>query len=142
EHNVLALHGGVFPAFFQKHPDGFHAVEAKTSWQTGGGKLMDRARRFLRVRYVNSQGDMISLGENKLSDPFWADVYDGRVGTIVYGHSPFSDVRRTAHTIGIDTGCVTGGNLTAFVIPESGLANGYTVSVPAARQYTQPFQED
>lgn len=141
EHNILAIHGGIFPAFFQKHPDAFPALESANDWRSRGGKLMDRARRFLRVRFVNPEGNMVQLGQEQLGDRFWADTYDGRLGFIVYGHQPFPRPRDTPHSMGIDTGCVSGGMLTAFIVPKSGIKNAWTDFVFPARRYSEPFQE-
>jgi predicted phosphodiesterase len=63
------------------------------------------------------------------TDEPWYEVYkDPRL--VVYGHwaKPEPVVRR--NSIGLDTGCVYGGSLTALVLPERRL-----VSVPARRAY-------
>jgi diadenosine tetraphosphatase ApaH/serine/threonine PP2A family protein phosphatase len=60
----------------------------------------------------------------------WYEVYRGDK-TILFGHWPAKEPRRAAHAIGLDTGCVYGGRLTAFVIE-----TGEFVSVPARRKYT------
>ncbi|MGF1531662.1 MAG: metallophosphoesterase [Puniceicoccaceae bacterium] len=48
----------------------------------------------------------------------WSKVWNGPE-TIVYGHTPRLAVDRQKYAIGIDTGCVYGGFLTAFVLPEA-----------------------
>ena len=51
-------------------------------------------------------------------DDFWADKYDGRFGFIVFGHSVFSEPKRFEYALGIDTGAVFGGYLTAAINEE------------------------
>ncbi len=157
ELNIRVIHGGIFPALLVKHPDAFEKIEARgDKWRKGGGKVMNRARRMLRVRYVGQEsGDMLALGENQEGDPFWADVYDGSQGFVVYGHSPWQDgkVKWDIHAAGIDTACVFGGKLTALVVdPEATVCvrpgpapaiNGAAyslVSVDAHKQYAEPLK--
>ena len=45
----------------------------------------------------------------------WYRVYQGPQ-TILFGHWPAKTPRRSTHAIGLDTGCVYGGQLTAFII--------------------------
>lgn len=141
---VLVVHGGIFPALLEKHPDAFIKIRARgDKWRKGGGKVMNRARRMLRVRYVNPAGDMLALGENGEGDPFWADTYDGSQGLVVYGHSPWLDgeVRMTDNTAGIDTACVFGGKLTALVLDNETGARSF-VQVGALQRYAQPLKEE
>jgi protein phosphatase len=62
----------------------------------------------------------------------WAAEYRGRA-TVVYGHTPVPQPDWLNRTINIDTGCVFGGNLTAFRYPEKEL-----VSVSARATYARP----
>lgn len=165
---ILVVHGGIFPALLQKHPDAFLKIQARgDKWRKGGGKVMNRARRMLRVRYVGGDqrpvdvkgepapGDMLALGANEEGDPFWADVYDGSQGFVIYGHSPWLDgqVKWDVHAAGIDTACVFGGKLTALVVDSEAtpcvrsgpapLINGAAyslVSVDAHKQYAKPLE--
>ena len=141
--HVRVVHGGIFPALLEKHPDVFEKIEARgNAWRKGGGKAMNRARRMLRIRFVNEAGDMLALHENGPDDPFWADVYDGSQGFVVYGHSPWQDgqVRRAEHALGIDTACVFGGRLTAAIV--DGDKPISMVSVPALKRYAEPLEDD
>ena len=145
ELGIRVVHGGIFPALLEKHPDAFEKIEARgANWQKGGGKVMNRARRMLRVRFVGQEsGDMLALGENKEGDPFWADTYDGSQGFVIFGHSPFLDgePRFSEHAVGIDTGCVFGAKLTALVC--HGSARSYDiVQVEAKASYAEPYEED
>lgn len=62
----------------------------------------------------------------------WYEVYDGEK-FVFFGHWPAIEPRRSAHALGLDTGCVYGGRLSAFIIESDQL-----VSVPARRAYDPP----
>lgn len=73
--------------------------------------------------------------EGKRSSPKgtpWYEVYEGPQ-TVLFGHWPYATVRRGAHAIGLDTGCVYGYELTAYIIE-----TGEFVQVKAARAYDYP----
>ena len=110
-HNVLCVHGGI-PANFQTFPDSPDDLRALPK------KEMQRLKQVLRTRFVDADtGAMLSLGKEKDGDPFWAEIYDGRFGHVVFGHQPFFDgPAEFAHATGIDTGAVDGGALTALVL--------------------------
>jgi len=62
----------------------------------------------------------------------WYEVYDGPQ-TVLFGHWPASPPRRGPRALGLDTGCVYGYQLTAYVLEEDKI-----VSVPARRAYSPP----
>src|SRR5882672_4164668 len=64
----------------------------------------------------------------------WAAEYRGRA-MVVYGHTPVPEPEWLNRTINIDTGCVFGGQLSAFRYPEKEI-----VSVPALRTYYEPIR--
>jgi diadenosine tetraphosphatase ApaH/serine/threonine PP2A family protein phosphatase len=73
--------------------------------------------------------------EGKPSSPKgtpWYEVYDG-AQTVLFGHWPSPTVRRGARAIGLDTGCVYGYELTAYIVE-----TGEFVQVKAARPYDEP----
>lgn len=70
-----------------------------------------------RVRYVKSDNTMAALDEIDATMPFWTDLYKGPE-KIVYGHQPWLEPEVSENTIGIDTGCVHGNKLCAYVVPE------------------------
>ena len=62
----------------------------------------------------------------------WYQIYDSEK-TVLFGHWPSPEPIRTAHAIGLDTGCVYGHRLTAYIIDSDQL-----VSVPALQAYDRP----
>lgn len=52
--------------------------------------------------------------------PPWADTWGGSP-FVVYGHTPRPNVLERPGSIGIDTGCVYGGHLTAYIIEDKTL---------------------
>jgi hypothetical protein len=61
----------------------------------------------------------------------WYDVYRGPK-TVLFGHWPAKKPRRARYAIGLDTACVYGGRLTAFIIEKNEF-----VSVPARKAYVR-----
>jgi calcineurin-like phosphoesterase family protein len=60
----------------------------------------------------------------------WYEVYEGPQ-TALFGHWPAAELRRGPKAIGLDTGCVYGYALTAYVVE-----TGEVLSVPALRRYS------
>ena len=114
-HGVLCVHGGI-PGNMQRFPA---TPEIAETWQKKDRSFL---RQILRTRHVCGQtGAFLSLGKETESDPFWADIYDGRFGHVVFGHQPFFDgPREFPHATGIDTAAAHGGALTALVLGPGG----------------------
>lgn len=62
----------------------------------------------------------------------WYEAYDGEP-LVLFGHWPALEVRRARRAIGLDTGCVYGNRLTAYVIETEEF-----LSVPARQAYDRP----
>ena len=80
--------------------------------------------------------ELRTLGPDRTSreGTAWYEVYDGdRVA--LFGHWPTWPPRRGPRAIGLDTGCVYGYKLTAYVVE-----TGEFFSVPALRAYDSPKQ--
>jgi len=76
---------------------------------------------------------MRTLGPDRESDEGtpWYLVYQGEK-TVLFGHWPAPEPRRGPKAIGLDTGCVYGHNLTAYIIETDEF-----VSVPALKVYDE-----
>ena len=61
----------------------------------------------------------------------WVSLREKSSPLIIYGHSPYLEVRIENGTIGVDTGCVYGNKLSAYSYPE-----GIITSVNAKQSYS------
>ena len=66
------------------------------------------------------------------ADPPWYEFYHGEK-PVIFGHWAMKGSVLRENAIGIDTGCVWGGRLTAFILEENEI-----VQVPALKQYRAP----
>ena len=90
----------------------------------------------LEDQSVEDLTELRTLGPDRTSRDgvAWYEVYDGdRVA--LFGHWPTWPPRRGPRAIGLDTGCVYGYRLTAYVVE-----TGEFFSVPALRAYDSPKQ--
>src|SRR5262249_4869586 len=92
------------------------------------GRASGRVREFCLYGQTTGETDEYGL---PVRYP-WASEYRGRA-MVLYGHTPVPAPEWVNNTMCLDTGCVSGGRLTALRSPEREL-----VSVPAARVYPQP----
>lgn len=84
--------------------------------------------------YSQTSEDMTllrTLGKDRESQDGtpWYEVYDGEQ-VVLFGHWPSSEPRRGPKAIGLDTGCVYGYNLTAYIIEQDQF-----ITIPAHRRY-------
>jgi serine/threonine protein phosphatase 1 len=131
EENITLLHGGISAKVKFPFPETYSYLE-HSSKKFKGIDLVTR------VRYLNPDGNFVSLNEETAADRYWAEVYDGSFGHIFFGHQPFMQEtpKEFNHATGLDTGCVFGGWLSAVVI-ENGKRN--YVSVKANKVYAQKY---
>ena len=79
-------------------------------------KLSKRDKqKVLRLRYLDYNRHFLSYGKENKTSVFWADVYNGQQGFIVYGHQRNMEVNKNRYSIGIDTGCASGNKLSAAI---------------------------
>lgn len=72
-------------------------------------------QKLLRLRYLDQVGHFVAYGEETEDSTFWADIYNGHQGFVVYGHQWFNEPKINKYSIGIDTGCVYGNKLSAVL---------------------------
>lgn len=116
---VTAVHGGVLP-------------ETKVDRESIE-EQRDVVYRLRYVRKTNGSWRMVPKDEEQTGDKLWAEVWRGN-RTILYGHTPLKQARFDKNAIGLDTGCVYGGMLSAAVLEDG---EWRIVSVAAKRQYSR-----
>lgn len=94
-HAVVLVHGGFLPHL---------------PWRS------QPARVVTRIQVVGKDGTPRKRSEDP-GAPHWSELWVGPP-FVVYGHNPRPDVSRLKWSLGIDTGCVLGGSLTACILPE------------------------
>ncbi len=78
-------------------------------------KMSDKEKKLItQLRFYNKKHEPIPYDDVENRELFWSEEYDGKEGFIVFGHHPFKEVKIEKNAIGIDTGCVYGGALTAI----------------------------
>ena len=81
-------------------------------------KMSEKEKKLItQLRFYNKKHEPIPYDDFEHRDIFWSEEYDGEEGFIVFGHHPFPEVKIEKNAIGIDTGCVYGGALTAILFP-------------------------
>lgn len=135
EHDALVVHAGVPPSVTFLPP--------LAEIQQMPRSKRDKYEQLLRVRYVNPSGWMVSLGDEKDEDRYWADVYQGELGHVYFGHQPFhmlDQPKQFKHATGIDLGAVFGNYLCAAIL-EVGQPVRY-LTVKARSKYAPTREED
>jgi len=88
------------------------------------------------LRWIRKRnGDWISVPRQKRrkDDVLWAEKWKGD-RFVVYGHTPLRQPKFDKRALGLDTGCVYGGSLTAAIFADG---EWTTMSVVARRKYAE-----
>ena len=93
--NTVFVHGGFQPS---------------QPWQKQPAEIVTR------IQVIDRNGLPAKRAEAPGS-PSWADLWSGPP-FVVYGHTPRPEIYKLKWSAGIDTGCVYGGHLTAYILPE------------------------
>ena len=114
-HRAVVVHGGFLP---------------NQPWQSQSLEIT------ARIQVIDSDGRAAKRSQAPEAPPWacewakrWSEADTSRP-FVIYGHTPRPEVFHQKGSVGIDTGCVYGGHLTAFVLEE-----GRCVQVPARRAY-------
>ncbi len=111
-----------------------HQVAGEGTVLVHGGFLPGRrwrsqpSRVVTRIQVIGPDGE-----PHKRSDypdaPHWSELWNGPP-FVIYGHTPRDEPAKKKWSLGIDTACVSGGALTACILPGRTL-----VQVPAREKY-------
>lgn len=125
EFGVLVVHGGI-PGDLKRFPERPEDVDQMDK------KAREKFLKIIRTRHIDKDtGRFVGLGKEQPGDPYWADIYDGRFGHVVFGHHPFFDgPAEYPHATGIDTGAVHGSGLTALVLEQGAPRRFVCVETP------------
>ena len=104
---VVIVHGGFLP---------------QQPWHTQNVDIITN------IQVIDKKGNAAKHSDAPDAKP-WANYWGGKP-FVIYGHTPRPNVLELPGSIGIDTGCVYGGHLTAYVIDERKL-----VQVRARKTY-------
>lgn len=105
--NTVFVHAGFLP---------------NTPWQRQPAEIVTR------IQVIDSLGRPCKRAESP-GAPIWADFWSGPP-FVVYGHTPRPTVHKLKWSLCLDTACVQGGHLSAYILPERRL-----VQVKARRRY-------
>jgi len=127
----------VFPDLYVVHA-GLHPAWTDPAAALAGSDPLapdDSALFAVRVRHCDATGRLPESGAAPPRPPFtpWFDHYDPgghERRTVVFGHWAALGLVKRPHLLGLDTGCVWGNRLTAWIAEEDRL-----VDVPASRAY-------
>lgn len=95
EINTVCVHGGFLPGI---------------PWQKQSPDIVTR------IQVVDREGQPGKRTECP-HGVLWADLWSGPP-FVIYGHIPRPDIYKLKWSVGIDTACVMGGHLTAYVLPD------------------------
>jgi hypothetical protein len=98
-----------------------HRIPGAATVLVHGGFLPGRpwrgqsARVVTRIQVVSPEGQPCKRSDCP-GAPHWSDLWQGPP-FVIYGHTPRPEPARQPWSLGIDTGCVHGGALTACILP-------------------------
>jgi hypothetical protein len=115
-YDALVVHAGVPPAITILPEDPQEIV-------TYTRQQRDLYRKMQRIRFVSPEGKILQLGHETERDRYWAELYDGRLGMVYFGHQVFLQPAPVVfpHAVGLDLGAVHGGYLAAAILSEQGV---------------------
>jgi serine/threonine protein phosphatase 1 len=93
--NTVFVHGGFLP---------------NEPWQRQPAEIVTR------IQVIDRNGRPAKRAEAP-DAPSWADLWSGPP-MVIYGHTPRPEIYKLKWSLGIDTGCVMGGHLTAYELPD------------------------
>ena len=110
-----------------------------TNWIKLNNPKLNLMTLLLFLRDVDEKERFLPINHDNPNAKYWADVYKGGEGFIVYGHNPFRKIKKNKFAAGIDTGCVYGNKLTALIIKDTLNPQNYEIiQVQAKKQYSKP----
>ena len=112
EHNAVVVHAGVMPNVAIESQDPYHLLHAQC------------------IRPPEKKSYWPSKAPS--THTFWTNHWRGPE-RVIFGHTVLDKALVTDHAVGIDTGCVFGGTLTAVVLPDWQI-----VSVPSRAKTRDP----
>ena len=91
----------------------------------------------LEKQSIDDLTELRTLGDDRTSRKGvpWYELYDSRK-VVLFGHWPAAEPTRASRAIGLDTGCVYGNRLSAYLTDTKQI-----VSVPALRAYDDPKEK-
>lgn len=131
------LRGEVDPAPFEPVVGDIESMPLVVSW--GDSMAVHGGVDTRRALSAQSPADLLETRaippENGYDGPFWFKQYDGP-GRAFFGHTVLDSPFVSDSAVGLDTGCVYGGELTAYDCKHSRF-----ISVPAERTYQERADE-
>jgi predicted phosphodiesterase len=116
---VTAVHGGFLPQM-QVTPEDVEREQ-------------DVIPQLRWIRKQDGQWRPVGKEKKRKDDVLWGEKWRGdRI--VIYGHTPLREAKGDKQALGLDTGCVYGGSLTAAVLTDG---EWETVSVKAKQKYAE-----